>query len=259
LDLKFRVKSIAPLCLAALAFPACSAAAQKSDSPAAPSSTVASSTVVAVPVHPDVSAIVQDMTLHNRLRAAELAGYTDRRRYAVTYRGYNLVLRASMVVEATYTAPDYKSFRILSETGSKLLIDHVLKKLLVAEQEAARDPNEAQVDEANYDFTLLGMQNAGNRPCYVLRAEPKSNSRLLFRGRIWVDAKDFAVSKVEAEPARNPSFWIKDTRIHHVYGQTGSFWFPESDRSVTHVRLGGSAVLTIDYGTYHPVSRDPKP
>ena len=50
----------------------------------------------------------------------------------------------------------------------------------------------------------------------MLQVEPKTNSRLLYRGTIWVDADDFAVAKIEAEPAHNPSFWIRGTKIHHV-------------------------------------------
>lgn len=256
LDPRSCVKS-APLWLFALVLPVSFAAAQKSDAGVATGAPAASAALTAIRGHLDASAIVGKMEQENRLRAAELVSYTDRRHYTVTYHGYDLHLAASMVVEATYDSPSTKEFHILSESGSKLLVNHVLKKLLEAEQEAAEDPGGAQIDQANYTFTLLGMQNTGGRACYVLRAEPRSNSRLLFRGRVWIDAKDFAVSKVEAEPAENPSFWIRDTHIHHVYGKTGPFWFPESDRSVTDVRLGGSAVLTIDYGVYHPVSRNP--
>ncbi len=41
------------------------------------------------------------------------------------------------------------------------------------------------------------------------RVEPQTNNKLLFRGRIWVDAEDFAVVRIEAVPAKNPSFWTK--------------------------------------------------
>jgi hypothetical protein len=84
----------------------------------------------------------------------------------------------------------------------------------------------------------------------MLRVEPRTNSRLLYRGTIWVNADDFAVAKIEAEPARNPSFWIRGTKIHHVNAKTGEFWLPEHNESDTDVRLGGHAILTIDYGVY---------
>jgi hypothetical protein len=80
--------------------------------------------------------------------------------------------------------------------------------------------------------------------------EPIVASKFLYRGKIWVDARDFAVAKIEAEPAKNPSMWISRTEIAFTSAKTGDFWLPEQNRSETKVRIGGSAVLTIDYGSY---------
>jgi hypothetical protein len=75
-------------------------------------------------------------------------------------------------------------------------------------------------------------------------------SKFLIRGKIWVDAADFAVVKMETQPAKNPSFWISQTRIHYTGAKTDGFWFPQRLLSETRVRIGGTAVLTINYGTY---------
>lgn len=200
--------------------------------------------------HLSVAQIVAHLTEENRKRAEDLKGYHEERHYSVTYHGFPLSLSASMVVEATYDAPDTKHFRIISETGSKLLADRVLKRLLATEEAAARDPQETALSPENYQFTLLDEEPLDGRLCYVLAVEPKTDSKLLYRGRIWVDADDYAVTKIDAEPAHNPSFWIRSTKIHHVYGKTGPFWLPEHNESDTQVRLGGTAVLTIDYGAY---------
>jgi hypothetical protein len=68
-----------------------------------------------------------------------------------------------------------------------------------------------------------------------------------------VDAADFAVVKMETEPAKSPSFWIARTLIHYTSTKTGAFWLPEQVRSETKVRIGGTAVLTINYGSYEIV------
>jgi hypothetical protein len=68
-----------------------------------------------------------------------------------------------------------------------------------------------------------------------------------------VDAVDFAVVKMETEPARNPSFWISRTLIHCSSAKVDGFWLPLEVRTETKVRVGGTAVLTIDYGTYQVV------
>ena len=56
--------------------------------------------------------------------------------------------------------------------------------------------------------------------------------------------------RIEAEPAKNPSFWIKKTDIHHSYNKVGDFWLPSENQSVSAVRGGGRAVLTIKYLNY---------
>ena len=80
--------------------------------------------------------------------------------------------------------------------------------------------------------------------------EPKRDNKFLYRGEICVNAADFAVESIDAEPAKNPSFWIKKTRIEHRYQKIGQFWFPLSNQSVTNVRMGGTATLNIDYTGY---------
>jgi hypothetical protein len=209
-----------------------------------------------VPQGLSVDQIVARLGEANKRRTEDLKGYTEERRYSVTYHGFPASLSATMVVEASYAAPATKHFRIVSLTGSKLLADRVLKRLLTTEEAAAHNPQETALDPANYSFSLLGEQSVDGRLCYLLAVAPKTDSKLLYRGRIWVDADDFAVTKIDAEPAQNPSFWIRSTEIHHVYAKTGPFWLPEHNESDTRVRLGGSAVLTIDYGAYQTTTTD---
>jgi hypothetical protein len=80
--------------------------------------------------------------------------------------------------------------------------------------------------------------------------EPIVPSKYLIRGRIWVDAAEFALVKVEAEPAKSPSIWIARTQIKQYCARTNGFWLPARNRSETSVRLGGTAIFTIDYGSY---------
>ena len=65
-----------------------------------------------------------------------------------------------------------------------------------------------------------------------------------------LDAQDFAICRIEAEPAKNPSFWIKKTDIHHTYLKVGDFWMPAENKSVSSLRLFDRAVLTIQYQDY---------
>jgi hypothetical protein len=195
--------------------------------------------------------IVERMVERNLKRSGELRGYSDERHYTLTYDGIPKKVTAAMVVEATYEAPSTKRFQIVSSTGPKVLINRVLKRLLESEKEAAKNPGRTALTPANYTFTLLGTREIAGRRCYVFHVDPKRDDRFLYRGKVYVDSEDFAVTQIEVEPAKNPSFWIRKTRIDHVYKKTGQFWLPERNRSESKLRIGGTAVLTIDYGEYH--------
>jgi hypothetical protein len=197
----------------------------------------------------DPTEIVWRMVAENETRAQQLRYYTSCRHYHLEFRGLGRGIWADMHVQVSYTAGSGKTFHVIDEAGSHLLLNHVLLKLLETEQEDSLQ-RKAALTPFNYKFTFDSQTNEGGRLLYVFSVAPKVKNKLLYRGRIWVDARDFAVVRVEAQPAETPSFWIKQTEIHHVYAKNGDFWLPQSNRSESKIRLGGSAVLTIDYGTY---------
>ncbi len=247
---KYRMNrlAVAALVLGVLGAARLSSTAQNSGTAAA--ATVRSSVTPPSAAAPTVDEIVRKLVEQNERRAEELKGYTEQRKYTIVYHGVPS-LKASMTVDARFVAPSEKHFQVLSQNGPGLLVDRVLKKLLETEQEAAKNPAQTALTPANYNFSLVGEQVIAGRRCYALHVEPKVKSKLLYSGTIFVDADDYAVTEIQAEPAQNPSFWIKKTEIHHTYAKTGPFWLPEHNRSESTMRFGGGAVLTIDYGPYH--------
>ncbi|HXY14341.1 MAG TPA: hypothetical protein VEI26_07570 [Terriglobales bacterium] len=200
-------------------------------------------------------AIVQKLTAANAQRAQALRGYRGKRIYRLEYKGLFGSHNAEIVVEATYSAPDRKDFKILSESGSHLLINRVLLKLLSSESEAQEAPNRKalEITPQNYDFSLDQYEHTTKGDFYVLNVKPKGKSRYLYRGKIWVDARDFAVVRMDGEPQKNPSVWVSHTEIEYQWGDKDGFWLPVHNLSVTQVRMGGKAILTIDYSDYQIV------
>lgn len=206
-----------------------------------------------VPASLNSAQIVEQMRRQSLEQTAGLKQYTALRHYAVEYRGFSARIAAKMDVDVNYDAATGKSFRIVSQSGSRLLCEKVLKRAVESEKEAYKDKASTALTEANYRFQLAGSESVAGRPAYILNVQPLTDSKFLFRGKIWVDAADFAVTKMETEPAKSPSFWISRTLIHYVSVKTDSFWLPQQVRSETKVRVGGTAVLTIDYGIYEVV------
>ena len=199
-----------------------------------------------------LSEIVARMTEKNAQRAKALEHYQGRRIYQLDYKGFPADMHAEMTVNVTFDAPAREEFTVISQSGPKWMINRVLKRIMETERESLTGENRAsvQITSGNYDFTLLDSQDTGDGCSYVLGVEPKVVNKFLFRGRIWVDAKDFAVCRIEAEPAKNPSFWIKKTEIHHSFLKIGDFWLPAENKSVSNIRLDGRATLRIEYENY---------
>ncbi len=195
-------------------------------------------------------AIVQRLVAANARRAEALRGYHSNRVYNVDYHGFLGSHQARLQVEASYTAPDKKDFTVISQSGSKLLINRVLLKLLESEKEAVQNRQNTELSPRNYDFTLLGTEHQPTGDLYMLSVKPHVNSKFLYVGKIWVDARDFAVVHMEGEPAKNPSVWVSHVKIEYRWGKFGGFWLPVHNESVTQVRMGGKAILTIDYTDY---------
>jgi hypothetical protein len=193
--------------------------------------------------------VVQRLMEKNKERADTLQHYIGRRSYRLEYRGFPASADATMEVEVNFDAPATKRFTIVNATGSKLIQNRVFHRLLESEEQAGDSSNRqhTELGPDNYTFSLAGTEGTN----YVLNVEPKEDSRFLYRGKIWVDARDFAVTRIEAQPARNPSFWTTKSLIHHTYQKVDNgFYLPKENKTVTSVRMGGVATLTIEYDSY---------
>jgi outer membrane lipoprotein-sorting protein len=208
---------------------------------------------------PSADQIAQKLQERNSERAAALDQFNGTRIYRMQYRGIPGDRDAEMVVNVTYRAPDAKEFSVVSQTGSKFVIDHVFKKLLEGEQEAANEENRrnSALTSENYEFTSAGYETTPEGAEYVLNLLPKTKNKFLYRGKIWIDAKDFAVVRIEGEPAKNPSWWIKKTEVRHRYVKVNDFWLPAENHTESLIRLGGRAILSIEYKDYKITKASP--
>lgn len=196
--------------------------------------------------------VLNRLEQRNAQRAAALQQFEGKRIYRMQYRGFFSNRDAEMVVKVHFSAPNSKQFTVVSQTGSKFVIDHVFKKLLEAEQEASKGDNrrECALSRENYNFSLAGYEITPEGAQYLLTLQPKSNNKFLYRGNIWVDARDFAVVRIEGEPNRNPSMWITKTDFAHRYTKVDDFWLPAHNHTETSIRLGGKSILSIEYQDY---------
>lgn len=194
--------------------------------------------------------VVDNLVTRNAQRSRNLLHSEATRVYHLTYRGFPGSRDAEMTVEASYDSPASKEFKIVSQSGSKIILDRVFNKLLEAEKESARPEiaSETQLNRENYEFAFAAYDAAQGQ--YELQVTPRRKSKYVYRGKIWVDATDFAVTRIEAEPVQNPSFWTKKSEVHHEYQKIQNSWVPARNESISYIRLGGRATLVIEYKDY---------
>src|SRR6476659_9941752 len=131
----------------------------------------------APPVLP-ANAVAAKLVATSARRSSQLRGYRATRDYHLQYRGLLGTREASMQVVSTYTAPDKHDYTIVSQSGSKLLINRVLLKLLDSEREALRNRSQVDLSPANYDFDALGMETLDSAgACYVLGVRPRKDNK----------------------------------------------------------------------------------
>jgi hypothetical protein len=194
--------------------------------------------------------VVARMMEADRVLTPQLSAYTSVRRYRLENKRTGK--SAEMTVRMSYRYPGIKEFQVLSEAGSALICKRVLRRMLESELAAAREDvrNSTQITPLNYSFRLVGLERPDGRDAFVLEARPRGKNPYLFRGRVWIDAEDYAITRIEGTPAQKPSFWIKNTHFVHRYGKFGPFWLAVSNRSDSDVFVFGHTVVEIQYSDY---------
>jgi hypothetical protein len=202
---------------------------------------------------PSADDVVAKMMEFDVQRQSQMTGYTALRHYSAV----NKKRHADMLVQVTCTRDGGKQFDVLSEEGSGSIRKHVFHKLLSEETEASSrgTRSSTRITPANYDFQVVGQETLETGPAYVLQVSPRTENKYLIRGKVWVDANDYSIVRIEGEPARNPSFWVRSVHFVHTYQKVGPFWFASSTHTRSEVRIFGESELTIENSGYTLIPR----
>jgi hypothetical protein len=200
--------------------------------------------------------ILERLVQSDNGRLAALAGYSGVRHYR--FENKKSGKTAEMAVRMSCGSDGVKTFEVVSESGSGFVRSHIIAKMIEAETESSQkgERKDGRIIPENYEFHLMGMEDLDGRSNYVLQVDPKKPSKFAIRGRIWVDAQDFAIARIEGQPAKNPSFWIRSVKVEQRYGRTGQFWLPTLNHSVAEARIFGSTEVIIEYSDYKTSARD---
>jgi hypothetical protein len=167
-------------------------------------------------------------------------------------RGYTLfgkehfAEKSQVIARLTFVPPNSKQYAIERSTGTGLG-EKVVRQMLDKETDLVKDHISTDISVANYDFRLLGEEQVGGERCYVLNILPKRKEPNLLRGKAWVDTTTFLFRRIEGQPAKSPSWWVRDVRVTFVYGNVGGMWLQTASESSANVRfLGPHTMVSRD-------------
>ncbi len=200
--------------------------------------------------HPDLKTLVSQMEERARERDSKLLAYSVERSYRVENLRFHKEGEAA--AKMIYVAPSEKVFEVQSTSGTSFIRKGVINRMIDAEIKNASPelkPKSA-ITSDNYEFSWVGTEKIADRLQYVLHAKPKRKDQYLFDAKIWVDAEDYAVTRIQGRPAKNPSFWTRKVEFTHEYKKFGPFWLPVKNHAVSQVFLFGQTTTDLEYFDY---------
>lgn len=201
------------------------------------------------------TAIIARIDAIARERYEHVLGFTDIENYAI-YRGNDEVHpAASMTVKTTYKKGEGKSYAILSESGSGLLLRFGLHPLLDNEK-AINVPGNVEKSwftSANYEMKLRPgvAQRIDGRDCLAVAMSPRRKAPNMIDGTLWVDATDNTIVEIEGVASKDPSLFSGTTHMMRQYSNIDGYAMSKHARAESNSVIFGRTVVTIDYGDYH--------
>lgn len=203
---------------------------------------------------PDAVKIIHDLDVANQSRYERVLGFTDIEHYAVFRGDDQLHPAAEMTVRMTYMKGIGKTYKILSESGSALVIRYGLRPILENET-AINDPArvaQSWFTSANYEMKLKSgnPQTIDGRPCVEVAIAPIHKAPNMIEGSLWVDTRDNTLVKVEGIASKKPSIFAGRTHMMRRYANMQGYAMATHARAESDSTLFGRNVVTIDYSNY---------
>ena len=203
---------------------------------------------------PDLPTVVRGVDLSVKNRIDQLAGYTVTEHYGV-FRGHDQSKQvADMVVKTTYRKESGKSYTIVSQSGSSFWRSEVLDRLLDNERHMSQPGNvgTALINSSNYEMSLdqNSVQNLDGHNCLVLNIAPRRSSEYLFKGKLWVDAHDYAIIQLKGTAGKSAFFLASAAEVSRQYAEISNLPMATHAEAVSSSALLGQTVVKIEYTNY---------
>ena len=196
--------------------------------------------------------IIQGIDAAVLARASAISRYTVQEHYSL-YRNGEAKPSAEETIQTVYLRATGKEYTLISQSGSALWRAEVIDKILTGEKDLnlANHREGAWITSKNYEFRPEpGRVQLNGAQCIVVDLKPLRKSPHLFNGKIWIDASDYTVVRLQGIPSQSPSVLAGQAIVSREYIKIDGFSMATHAEAHSHTFLFGDTLLKIDYSNY---------
>jgi len=194
---------------------------------------------------PSIEDIIAGMALARAENQAHFRSYLVTRDYKLFGKEIAKI-KSQVIADISFVPPTTKKYTIQKAKGTGFG-EMVVRRMLMSEVEIAKDYVSTDFSPDNYDLRFILEENVGGQRCYVLDLLPKRKDKNLLKGKIWIDAGTYLPQRVEGEPVKTPSWWLRRLHIELSYGEVGGMWLQTALKATAAVRiLGPHTIVSSD-------------
>ena len=191
---------------------------------------------------PDLNTILSRMEQAQAESHARMSAYSVTREYKF-FGDDQQHAKSQVLAKVDFAPPNQKNYTIEQSSGSGQG-EKITRKVLDHEKQMAKgDTSGAAINRENYDFEYLRCEAINGRRAYLLQLFPKRNDKNLIKGQAWIDAETFHPLRVEGEPMKTPSWWVKSVKYSFTFGPVADMWLQTGMQAVANIRLLGQHTM----------------
>lgn len=194
-------------------------------------------------MRPPLDDIVGHMLAYLQWQTGALREYQAHRRFFASNPRFNK--DSTLEVQTIFRWPYFLQSTVLRQDGSDFIREHVFDKIIETETDMITS-DQADIIPKNYEFSFGGKEDCQGRPCWRLGIKPKRKDKFLLDGDIWVDASDYAVTRVHGFPSKHVSVWISRVEVDKRMSRVEGVWLTNKIESSSTIHLVGDVVLQIE-------------
>jgi hypothetical protein len=164
-------------------------------------------------------------------------------------------LHGEFEVERKYSAPRTLLFKPIRFVGDKFVKSNIITRILQSEVDHVQkdDATLTAVNSSNYKFSYKGHADLDGRDVLQYAVKPRAKRPGLFKGKLYLDAHNGGLVRVEGNIVKSPSFFVKHVQFVQDYAEIDNFMLPVHNHTEAQARIVGRTIVDITYTDYHPV------